>query len=451
MAQCKLCPRNYKRCGSNTSTLLRHLRNKHPDQIKKVSNQPKIEEFITPSTVKYPNKSLKKKMIDKKVALFVAKDLRPPAIVEGEGFKELISELDPRYVLPSRRKLVRDDLPALQNKVREGLHRQLENTHSLSLTTDLWTSVSNTGFIALTAHFLDNEKNLQAKLIGCESFTERHSSINILEKLKEMMAHFKIEEKVVGCTTDNGANIVKAVKDLGVFHIPCLAHKLNLCAVEVLSKSVAVKDARDKIAKLVSAFRSSSNVKREFRKCQERLGIDPPKALLADVQTRWNSTYLMLERALELREAITLFQGSDEGAQFFISGETWAVLKSATALLRPLFEATVEMSSERNTTGSKIIPLAKSLMSWYASEADRLLGDPISHEFCQNLSRTIYNRFKMVEDVEELALATLCDPRFKKQGFRDPEKASATVRRLKERLSDTRSPEQETTSGLFLK
>ena len=113
-----------------------------------------------------------------------------------------------------------------------------------------------------------------------------------------MMAHFKIEEKVVGCTTDNGANIVKAVKDLGVFHIPCLAHKLNLCAVEVLSKSVAVKDARDKIAKLVSAFRSSSNVKREFRKCQERLGIDPPKALLADVQTRWNSTYLMLKRAL---------------------------------------------------------------------------------------------------------------------------------------------------------
>ena len=40
------------------------------------------------------------------------------------------------------------------------------------------------------------------------------------------------------------------------------------------------------------------------------------------------------------------------------------------------------------------------------------------------LGQSLYRRFGMVEGAHELALATVCDPRYKKQGFRDNEKAS---------------------------
>jgi len=43
--------------------------------------------------------------------------MRPPSIVEGKGFIELMKFADPQYVLPSRRRLVRDILPSLSDEV----------------------------------------------------------------------------------------------------------------------------------------------------------------------------------------------------------------------------------------------------------------------------------------------------------------------------------------------
>ena len=41
------------------------------------------------------------KKITELVAFMVAKDLQPAAIIDGEGFKELLSFLKPGYVVPS--------------------------------------------------------------------------------------------------------------------------------------------------------------------------------------------------------------------------------------------------------------------------------------------------------------------------------------------------------------
>jgi len=127
--------------------------------------------------------------------------------------------------------------------------------------------------------------------------------------------------------------VVRAVSDLGLNHIPCFAHKLNLCANSSISSSQALKKAKETIANLVKATRRSSNIKRSFELCQTRfvfallfwfhqssytnihnkyyalrLSSTTPKKLILDVATRWNSSFLMLQRAYELREAITLFQ-----------------------------------------------------------------------------------------------------------------------------------------------
>ena len=41
------------------------------------------------------------KKITELIALMVAKDLRPAAVVDGEGFKRLLFYLEPGYVIPS--------------------------------------------------------------------------------------------------------------------------------------------------------------------------------------------------------------------------------------------------------------------------------------------------------------------------------------------------------------
>ncbi len=61
----------------------------------------------------------------------MALDMRPFSVVKNEGFKYLLSVLEPRYLLPSRAHFSQNVLPKLQEKtkakVEEGLSRLLLN------------------------------------------------------------------------------------------------------------------------------------------------------------------------------------------------------------------------------------------------------------------------------------------------------------------------------------
>ena len=103
---CGLCNNEYSYLGT-TSNLREHLRRHHKDQYKrsgsgrtKVSDgkeQTSIDTFFTRS--KCPPSRAKK--ITELIALMVAKDLRPAAVVDGTGFKRLVSYLEPGYAIPS--------------------------------------------------------------------------------------------------------------------------------------------------------------------------------------------------------------------------------------------------------------------------------------------------------------------------------------------------------------
>ena len=83
------------------------------------------------------------KKITELVAFMVAKDLRPAAIVDGEGFKRLLSYLEPGYVVPSSVHIM-DVIAHKYTLAKEKLRRILaENTTKYSLTTDIWTSFAN--------------------------------------------------------------------------------------------------------------------------------------------------------------------------------------------------------------------------------------------------------------------------------------------------------------------
>ena len=45
--------------------------------------------------------------LTKTLVMFVARDLLPLSIVDGQGFQELVHSLDPKYQIPSRKHLSR--------------------------------------------------------------------------------------------------------------------------------------------------------------------------------------------------------------------------------------------------------------------------------------------------------------------------------------------------------
>ena len=145
----------------------------------------------------------------------------------------------------------------------------------------------------------------------------------------------------------------------------------------------------------------------------------------------------MLKRAVEVKEALFLLQGNKGAQQCALTHEEWSQTETALKLLQPLYEATVEMSSEQMVTASKVVPMVKTLQGWYAQKTRKLQGNnpSFAKQFCDFLLRTLNRRFDTVEDVQELCIATLLDPRFKKEGFKSPEKASRAVTWVKEQLN----------------
>ena len=106
-------------------------------------------------------------------------------------------------------------------------------------------------------------------------------------------------------------------------NIRCLAHIINLTVQEIL-KNVKAGDAQEedellaivsqeeqednvnveiisKLRRLIVKIRSLSQRKERFARRCEFFSIKSLNLIL-DVKTRWNSTYLMLDRILKLRE-----------------------------------------------------------------------------------------------------------------------------------------------------
>ncbi len=258
------------------------------------------------------------------------------------------------------------------------IRKEITKAEWISLTMDMWSSRTMTSFLAITIHFVTDTCELRTRLLDCSSFHDRHTAANIKDRLLSILDKFNLKEKVVAAVSDNGANIKKALHDAEITNIGCYAHTLNLAVNESLAAVYGFDALKKKISSLVTLLHQSNNAKEDFDTCLARLQMEK-KILIKDVATRWNSLYLMLERFLDLKDAVVFFQTTDSGRQFSFSQEEWAMAAAVKELLQPAYEATVELSGEHYVSGSKVIPMTKSLLAWYSNKANQLRAiDPLS-------------------------------------------------------------------------
>lgn len=154
--------------------------------------------------------------------------------------------------------------------------------------------------------------------------------------MKSVMAEWHISHKVAAIISDNAANILSAVR-LGEWRsIACFAHSLNRVVQQATTE---ITDVITQVKNIVEYFHRSTQGQKKLTATQQQMNLHVLK-LKQDVKTRWNSTIDMLQRIVQVKDAViatVALQRSD----LSIKEQDWEIIEGVLPLLKPFYEITV--------------------------------------------------------------------------------------------------------------
>ncbi|XP_028105110.1 zinc finger BED domain-containing protein RICESLEEPER 2-like [Camellia sinensis] len=171
------------------------------------------------------------------------------------------------------------------------------------------------GFIAVTAHFIDDSWTLQSRILRFIYVPCPHTKEVLCDTLLECMVDWNIDRKISTVTVDNCFTndvMITMLMDklsnssllLGgtLFHMRCYAHILNLIVKDGLD---VIRVGVEKIRESVAYWTATPKRLEKFEETVNQLRIPHTKKLGLDCATRWNSTYLMLQTALLYKDVFS--------------------------------------------------------------------------------------------------------------------------------------------------
>ena len=330
--------------------------------------------------------------------------------IEHPLFRELLLVLNRDFInelLPESADAVKNWITMEYETRKTLLKREFQVSRSkIHITFDLWTSPNNIALLSIIAHFVDTSGKLQIRLLSLERVEGSHGGENQARIMVQLFRDFDISKKVGFFTADNADScdtavraILKALKPhLTEYQrvklerqvrIRCFGHVLNLSAKAFLEgasseifDSAYNKDNLDvdtelrllkewrkygpvgKLHNAVHFIRRSSQRRDQFLAITTgRIRADVLQELglwliekdvvglmvKADNDTRWNSIYLMILRAIKLKDIIDTFcrlSRTDEKPEKRIpeedvlQHEDWLVLTEILEILKPYIEYT---------------------------------------------------------------------------------------------------------------
>ncbi|KAL4123342.1 hypothetical protein QTP88_015539 [Uroleucon formosanum] len=371
----------------------------------------------------------------------LAKDNMPLNTTEKEGFIHFMKKAAPMYKIPSRTTIT--NLIKTKYEVLSGLVKtKLSQIEFLTITTDIWTDTVNTkSYLGMTVHFLNiSNVALDSVTIGVLELSASHTANNISIWFEQLIEEWGIKKnQVFTVVTDNGANILSAVKKTfsQEKHLPCFAHTLNLVSERALENLSDVQVLIHKIKSVVTYFKHSVAASDDLKKlCNYKLKQSVP--------TRWNSIYYMIERFILCSNHIASVLINMRGGPTMLTADEIDLAKEMLSVLRPMEVATKELCGQKYVTGSKVIPLINCLIKKTESIN---LSNPIALTLKQAMLDNLYKRFGRMEEISLLSVATILDPRFKTIHLNNPNSSARAIRLIKNKITEIKNSSDDTNSS----
>lgn len=433
--------------GKNATNIMNHLKFTHPDVhsevVKKnrLTSTSKPDNSKPPSTVTNSQQSVEVLMRkpphwgkdsrealqrDEKLVNLMVRSGVPMRLVHDPDFVDFCKVLDPKYEVPG--------VTRLNAKVKKAFHvsitavkQALASARMVTVGMDIWTKKGySASFLGISASFFHPVlKKALHLVLNLHSVQHPHTGRMIAELLQKTLDEWRIDQrKILMIVTDNGSNMVKAVKemkttaasastnessgddstdeesaddldteeieicemlcDTSYKRLSCLAHGIQL-VVKTMDKSTWFTASMSQARGIVSSIRVSSVA-------TQMLIAKAGKTVIPDCPTRWSSSFLLIRRLLELKGPIS--EVFEELRWDNLLASEWAKLDDIRAILQPFAEHTNSIQTDVLSL-SNVVPVILDLKC-HLDDAD------LNLILCRALQQAMDSRFSKYLDPSDI-------------------------------------------------
>ncbi|XP_043725221.1 zinc finger BED domain-containing protein RICESLEEPER 2-like [Telopea speciosissima] len=344
----------------------------------------------------------------------------PLHMVEHPGFAAFVHNLQPRFNMVSF-STVQGDCVAIYLREKQSLQNVLGGMPGrISLALDLWTSNQNLGYVLVRGQYIDTDWKLHRLIYNVVMVPNPESGNALTQAVVSFLCDWSLESKIFTVTVDQRFSNDEATGDLrGFISIEnplmlngqllirhCYAHVLSSLAQDALA---AVRESVNKVRSSVKFVKTSETHEEIFTELKQHLQVPSRKTLLLDDETKWNTTYLMLVVALEVKEVFSCLDTSDPEYKETPSMDDWKQVETLCTYLKLLYDAASILSTAPYPTANMFFHEVWKIHLELTHAA--VNQDP----FISNLARPMQEKFdKYWKDCSlVLAVAVVMDPRFK--------------------------------------
>ncbi|XP_073221462.1 zinc finger BED domain-containing protein RICESLEEPER 2-like [Cicer arietinum] len=201
----------------------------------------------------------------------------PLSIVEHIDFRRYSASLQPLFQVPCRNTIKKKKEMFKVYEVEKTIILKLLETlpQRVAITSDMWTaSNKKRGYIDVTAHYIDENWDLQSQILRFIYVPAPHTSERLCNALVECLMDWNIDTKLFTITLDNCSTndamieniknklqLNTLLKDGALLHMRCCAHILNLIVKDGLE---VVKDGMERIRDNVAYWTATPKRKEKF-------------------------------------------------------------------------------------------------------------------------------------------------------------------------------------------
>ncbi|KAI3988614.1 hypothetical protein MKX01_026978 [Papaver californicum] len=274
----------------------------------------------------------------------------PLHMVEHPTFVSFIRTLQPQFNMANF-STIQGDCVALYLREKQVLVKLLEGLPGkISLTVDMYSSNQTLGYVFLTGHFIDRNWKLHRRILNVVMVPSPHSGDSLSHAIGVCLGDWGLEnklfsitlEKLMSSDTDTASlrgylsikNPLILKGQLLIEH--CYAHVLSSMATDALN---SMQELISKVRESVKYVKTSHIHDEKFLELKEQLQVPSSKDLILDDKTQWNSTYLMLIAAMELREVFSCLDTADPDYKLAPSTDEWKQIETLCIYLKLFYNA----------------------------------------------------------------------------------------------------------------